>query len=74
LAESAYALFWLHRIHQLMGGVSFRGFQAWIYYPTWTRLDPLVFGVALAAIEKFRPTGGNALSIAHRGFGCPRSH
>ena len=36
------------------GGVSFRGFQTWIYYPTWTRLDPLVFGVALAAIEKFR--------------------
>ncbi len=35
-------------------GVSFRGFQTWIYYPTWTRLDPLVFGVALAAIEKFR--------------------
>src|SRR5213075_3086686 len=38
------------------GGVSFRGFQAWIYYPTWTRLDPLVLGVALAAIEKFRPS------------------
>ncbi len=37
------------------GGVSFRVFQAWIYYPTWTRLDPLVWGVALAAIEKFRP-------------------
>jgi peptidoglycan/LPS O-acetylase OafA/YrhL len=37
------------------GGVSFRGFQAWIYYPTWTRLDPLVFGVIIAAIEKFRP-------------------
>jgi len=37
------------------GGVSFRGFQAWIYYPTWTRLDPLVFGVGLAGIEKFRP-------------------
>ncbi len=36
-------------------GVSYRGFQTWIYYPTWTRLDPLVFGVALAAIEKFRP-------------------
>lgn len=36
-------------------GVSFRGFQLWIYYPTWTRLDPLVFGVILAAIEKFRP-------------------
>jgi peptidoglycan/LPS O-acetylase OafA/YrhL len=37
------------------GGVSFRGFQAWIYYPTWTRLDPLVYGVVLATIEKFRP-------------------
>jgi peptidoglycan/LPS O-acetylase OafA/YrhL len=37
-------------------GVSFRGFQLWIYYPTWTRLDPLVFGVILAAIEKFRPS------------------
>ena len=37
------------------GGVSFRGFQTWIYYPTWTRLDPLLFGVVLAAIEKFRP-------------------
>lgn len=35
-------------------GVSFRAFQAWIYYPTWTRLDALVFGVAIAAIEKFR--------------------
>ena len=37
------------------GGVSFRGFQTWIYYPTWTRLDPLAFGVLLAAVEKFRP-------------------
>jgi peptidoglycan/LPS O-acetylase OafA/YrhL len=36
-------------------GIAFRDYQAWIYYPTWTRLDPLVFGVALAAIEKFRP-------------------
>ena len=47
-------------------GVSFRGFQLWIYYPTWTRLDPLVFGVALAAIEKFRPQWWNRLmNIAH---------
>lgn len=37
------------------GSVGFRAFQAWIYYPTWTRLDPLVFGVVLAAVEKFRP-------------------
>lgn len=36
-------------------GVSFRAFQRWIYYPTWTRLDPLVFGVVLAAIERHRP-------------------
>ena len=36
-------------------GVSFREYQAWIYYPTWTRLDPLVLGVGLAAIEKLRP-------------------
>jgi peptidoglycan/LPS O-acetylase OafA/YrhL len=36
-------------------GVSWRGFQTLIYYATWTRLDPLLFGVALAAIEKFRP-------------------
>jgi len=43
-------------------GVSFRGFQAWIYYPTWTRLDPLVFGVALAAIEKFRPSWWKSLT------------
>src|SRR5436305_8399412 len=42
-------------------GVSFRAFQAWIYYPTWTRLDPLVFGVVLAAIEKFRPQWWNRL-------------
>lgn len=36
-------------------GIWFRGYQAWIYYPTWTRLDPLVLGVALASIERFRP-------------------
>ena len=42
-------------------GVSFRGFQTWIYYPTWTRLDPLVFGVVLAAIEKSRPQWWNCL-------------
>ena len=42
-------------------GVSFSGFQKFIYYPTWTRLDPLVFGVVLAAIEKFRPSLWNRL-------------
>jgi len=43
-------------------GVSFRGFQTWIYYPTWTRLDPLVLGVVLVAIEKFRPQWWNRLT------------
>ena len=51
-----FALRWfLARQNPGDGGVSFRGFQTWIYYATWTRLDPLVFGVSLAAIEKFRP-------------------
>ena len=34
---------------------NFRPFQTWIYYATWTRLDPLAFGVVLAAIQIFRP-------------------
>jgi len=47
--------FLAHQNPAEISGVAFRGYQAWIYYPTWTRLDPLVFGVVLAAIEKFRP-------------------
>jgi peptidoglycan/LPS O-acetylase OafA/YrhL len=53
------------------GGVSFRGFQLWIYYPTWTRLDPLVFGVVLAAIEKFRPNWWEQLIDAARWLWLP---
>jgi len=53
------------------GGVSFRGFQAWIYYPTWTRLDPLVYGVALAAIEKFRPNWWQRLLNCAPWLGLP---
>ena len=50
------ALRWLLAIQNLgETGVDFRAFQTWIYYVTWARLDPLVFGVALSAIEKFRP-------------------
>jgi len=45
-----------------ISGVAFRDYQAWIYYPSWTRLDPLVFGVALAAVEKFRPLWWNRLT------------
>ncbi|MFL6528091.1 MAG: acyltransferase family protein [Chthoniobacterales bacterium] len=36
-------------------GVSFRAFQKLIYYATWTRLDPLVCGVGVAAIQRFWP-------------------
>lgn len=32
-----------------------RAFQHLLYYPTWARLDPLVWGVTLAAVERFRP-------------------
>ena len=53
---AGFALRWFLALQNLTDtGVSFRGFQTWIYYATWTRLDPLVLGVALAAIEKFRP-------------------
>jgi peptidoglycan/LPS O-acetylase OafA/YrhL len=57
--------------HLVDGGVSFRGFQLWIYYPTWTRLDPLVFGVSLAAIEKFRPTWWRPLMDSARWLWLP---
>jgi peptidoglycan/LPS O-acetylase OafA/YrhL len=51
-----FALRWFLAIQNLAEtGVNFRAYQTWIYYATWTRLDPLVFGVTLAAIEKFRP-------------------
>lgn len=46
------------------GGLPFRAFQTWIYYPTWTRLDPLVCGVAVAAIEKFRPNWWRRLTAS----------
>jgi peptidoglycan/LPS O-acetylase OafA/YrhL len=36
------------------GQLSGQAYFGWIYYPTWSRLDPLVFGVVLAAIERHR--------------------
>lgn len=36
------------------GHLSDHDFMTWIYYPTWTRLDSLVLGVVLAAIERHR--------------------
>ncbi|QWP77875.1 acyltransferase [Lysobacter sp. K5869] len=32
-----------------------------IYYPTWMRLDGLLFGVALAALRAYRPRGWDAM-------------
>jgi len=54
--------FLAHQLPSESGGVSQRGYQFWIYYPTWTRLDPLVFGVALAAIERYRASWWSALT------------
>jgi peptidoglycan/LPS O-acetylase OafA/YrhL len=51
-----FALRWFLAVQNLnQNGVSFFGYYTLIYYATWTRLDPLVFGVVLAAIQKFRP-------------------
>lgn len=47
-------------------GVSLRAFQRFIYYPTWTRLDPLVCGVSLAAIECSRASWWRWLQNAAR--------
>lgn len=44
------------------GTVPFRAFQSLIYYPTWSRLDPLILGVSLAAIERFRSTWWSRLN------------
>lgn len=40
---------------------SFGWWQQWIYYATYSRLDPLVIGVSLAAIESFRPKWWSSL-------------
>lgn len=52
-------------------GVSFRAFQTLIYYPTWTRLDPLVLGVSVAAIERFRPKFWSAVTNVGRWIWLP---
>ncbi len=52
-------------------GVSGRAFQILIYYPTWTRLDPLLFGVVLAAIQRHRPVWWNHLTATARWLWLP---
>lgn len=60
------------RAHVWLGDVSLRGddqvqgFYERIYYPTWTRLDGLVFGVLLAALKTWRPAAWAQL-LARRG-------
>jgi peptidoglycan/LPS O-acetylase OafA/YrhL len=41
----------VHR-HHVIGELAW---YQWIYYPTWGRLDGLLVGIALAAVEVFRP-------------------
>ena len=52
-------------------GVSFRAFQKLIYYATWTRLDPLVLGVSIAAIQRFRPNLWSTLADFSRWIWLP---
>jgi peptidoglycan/LPS O-acetylase OafA/YrhL len=37
-------------------GSNWRAYVAFIYYPTWSRLDGLVAGIALATLKIFRPS------------------
>ena len=74
LAASAYALFWLHRIHQLMAAAyrsaAFK--RGFIIQP-----GPGSIRSCSASrwprSKNFDRLGGNASSTAHPGFGCPRS-
>lgn len=51
-----FALRWFLAVQNFnQTGIPFRAYYTLIYYPTWTRLDPLVWGVVLAAVERFRP-------------------
>ena len=46
------------------GHIPGKEYFLWIYYPTWSRLDPLVLGVALAAIERHRENWWRVLTGA----------
>lgn len=46
-------------------------YYRWIYYPSWTRLDPMVLGVALAAIERHRTSWWHKLTRAARWLWIP---
>jgi len=62
----------------VMGGMIARGYASWhdmdylqaIYYPTHTRLDGLLAGVLLAAMQVFRPQWWHALQLRAHACAC----
>lgn len=53
----------LHLVDVLPGQASFgRAYYEYIYYPTWSRLDGLLIGVALAAFYYFKPRAWQKLT------------
>ena len=46
------------------GHIPGKEYFLWIYNPTWSRLDPLVLGVVLAAIERHRDSWWRVLTAA----------
>ena len=57
---------WLHDVKGLVLPDYAFAYFTHIYYPTYTRLDGLIFGVAIALIKNFHPTLWTRLS--HRGI------
>jgi len=52
----ARALVYVHRLAPISDENAFgTAWYEWIYYPTWSRLDGLLVGIALAALHEFRP-------------------
>ena len=51
----------LLEVHEGAGNF-YQRYMEWIYYPSWTRLDGLLGGVALAALHVFRPATWAALT------------
>jgi peptidoglycan/LPS O-acetylase OafA/YrhL len=50
------AFCWVKLVHPLENTDGFGlAWYRWIYYPTWSRLDGLLAGIALAALFQFRP-------------------
>jgi len=53
----ARAVAWDARVAPLAGDDGFDlAWYTWIYYPTWSRLDGLLVGIALASIVELRPS------------------